>query len=749
MNAISDLIHTTTGMSLDDVTALLTDQHEHDDLSFQQSATATVAGAETSRAAHYHASLASGHSTHNTPGAGTVPPEIIQLIVNFLDNRDLVKVLTLNWTWAYIVASKLWQRIHFTAKDTQIVFLITHSVASLTGSGQTAGTPVGTHSTITSAPTLSAITPMASSTVRSAGVTGPHGSTSTNADTSSTDSVGATSLPNRPSKKFPETSHAPTPRRNSYPWPTLLPYHCMVHSLQVSLSSVNMVQDLLEVIPFCTELRTFSIQSTIPTEALLVRGVIAAACNDVMEPLCDTQSSSSASANQMHTSASSASLASQASSTSSSRTHSSTPGHRQHSHRHSLSMDPYNRLPVGRAGIQRPDDETIMASTTSQSGKLLSLLANSCPKLESLWMSGFHPVSVLGAPTDLRPKMPRFDVKGFHEEKQQSLNEYRQRKEREQVDWTSSVPPLAAESDTNSSSASSVTTATTSTSTTIPPAPIKGNHTPQSNIQTLQFVNCTLPPQYLLTMIQHSLPNLQSLHLTQCWQGNPLQKGFLDTLGKVSPALREITLHATQSHRSAVSSDDVFKWLRSLEEISEEEEEGSAGLMADYPLGTFSNTSYTMTTAPSISSTTSTEGSSTMSTSNLSSSSALATLSSSPLATASSDTHHGGTSTLQQSAQQLQQQRQQHELSSIPTLARSASALEAISIWFTHSVLDQAITDELANRQRHPKLRRVEFGSEDAFDAGEDFIRSLLAQRPELEVCVWVGYGDTGEDRED
>jgi hypothetical protein len=54
----------------------------------------------------------------------------------------------------------------------------------------------------------------------------------------------------------------------------------------------------------------------------------------------------------------------------------------------------------------------------------------------------------------------------------------------------------------------------------------------------------------------------------------------------------------------------------------------------------------------------------------------------------------------------------------------------------------------LANRARHPRLKRVEFGSEDVFDVGAGLIRQLGEQRKELSV-TWVSYGDTGDDRDD
>ncbi|KAF8936958.1 hypothetical protein EDD21DRAFT_373130 [Dissophora ornata] len=728
MNALSDLIHTSTGIALDSAAALLTSQQEPDLGSQRTAERGLGTGIDSTLIA-------------SAGKAGTVPPEIIQLIVNYLDNRDLTKVLTLNWTWAQIVAPKIWQEVHFTAKASRIVFLITRSVLPLPEGAMEQSIAVAGENSANS---------VAPNTTRMVGAN--NGITGLSPTLDQTTEV----QKDRP---------MPAARRNSYPWPTLLPYHSMIHSLHVSLSSIDMIRDLLEIIPCCSELRSFSIQSAIPTGDLLIQGAIASSCNDVdiMEPPGDGNNLSSVPAPLMHTSASSAS---------------SPASRHQHSHSHSVHINPYNRLPNARAGLQDADEETVMASTTLQSSRLLTLLANSCPKLEKLWFSGFHPVSVLGAPTDLRPRLPKFDVKGFNEQRQQGVSDHRQWEERKEAGSMGVEPPVAAE--TVLGGGASSLNATTSaqlpptfyvsntaappipavTVTTVPPVPIKSYLTPQSKIHSLQFVDSTLSPQYLLAMIQHSLPHLKSLHLTQCWQGNPLQTGVLDSVGKICPGLKELTLHATQSHRTAVSSEDVLRLLKRLESVPKEErEEGAtgrlgndlgslsgnsgAGALADFPSGAFTKSSY-MTDAPSISSTAATVGSSTMSSSNSSSSSALVTLSSSASASSNSDINAAVGNNLQHSLQQLH--RQQQSLSDAPEYP---SALESISIWFPHSILDEAITAELANRKRHPKLKRVEFGSEDTFDVGEDYIRNLQMQRPELEVCTWVGYGDTGEDRED
>ncbi|KAI1306470.1 hypothetical protein EDD11_004740 [Mortierella claussenii] len=789
MDNITSLIQTTTGISL---APLLGPNHHHrnDDrgLEFARS-TVTPVG---------QAALASERAR----AASTVPPEIIQLIVNYLDKRDLIKVITLNWTWANIVAPKLWQEVHFTANANRVVFLITKSVA-----------PSSKSLNNTEAAALS-------STALS---------TTTNAADGPADMEH-----NQFAPPIVEERPAASTRRNSYPWPTLLPYHSMVHSLHVSLSSADMIHDLMDMIPCCSELRSFSIQSAIPTEDLLISGVIASACNDKVDPLNESRATSPPSTGHIHPSISSGSLASQASQASDS---SSFPlpytGRHQHSHTHSLSVDPYLLTTTPRAGLQETDDETIMASSTAQSGRLLGLLASSCPKLEKLWFSGFHPISVLGGPTDLRAR----PVKKMTSKERDLGHSTGCKPPVAGADPTilvpvpvvakgnivnAKMPPMPSVPNMNTATAISpvpgmntavasispalgtntaISTSTSNTTSTV--SSITGqpyaigqqeqhqqqhqHQQQQSRIRSLQFVNCTLPPQYLLTMIQHSLPNLTALHLTQCWQGKPLQGQFLESLARTCPGLREITLHATQSHRGSVTSASVLKMLEGLEDAETQrttEEEalrgggggggggggsggggaGGAGLsarlgsgsnsdnivgtLAGFPLGAFGGAKHT---APSISSTAATVGSSSMSTSNSSSSSALVTLPSSESSSMDSTAtdqqqhyHH------QQPQNGIDAAQSNPTLSlSLDTSSRMASALEVISVWFTHSVLDQAITSELANRARHPRLKRVDFGSEDAFDIGEDCIQILQQQRPELTVCTWVGYSDTGDDRED
>ncbi|CAO3566746.1 unnamed protein product [Mortierella alpina] len=666
-------------------------------------------------------------TTTATSKSPTVPPEIIQLIIDYLDNRDLVKVLTLNWTWAQLVAPKLWHEVRYTANLNRIVFLITKSVSLPSADCHSTHTPI---------------------------------TKTTSSQTTVSSSSQASESPNPP----------PAPRRrNSYPWPTLLPYHSMVQSLHVSLSNADMVQDLLDMIPCCTELRSFSIQSAIPTEDLLIRGAIASACNDFLDPLGPSGASSA-----LHGSASSASLASLASQCSQS-------GRHQYSHSHSLSLDPYNRTTTPTAGLQQEDDETIMASSTSQSGVMLSLLANSCPKLESIWFSGFHPISVLGGPTDLRPKPPRFDLQSYCQEQlsgegpsiirppsflSPSPTNYAGAN-------NAQLPPIPPVPGANASAAAchASTASDHNKMTSSPPNPATSMQVIQSGIRSLHFVNCTLPPQYLMTMIQHSLPNLKELHLTQCWQGNPLQGSLLNSLAKICPGLKNLTLHATQSHRGIVTSEHILRLLEGLEggAISSSETKASApsgpgsgsgsGIgderggnvvsLADFPLGTFGKTLYT---APSVSSAGATIGSSSTSNSNSSSSSALVTLPSSAssisdmTASIGADQHHSHHPYGSHPDQQQQQEYEQEQEGSLAP--RPPSDLESLSVWFTHSILNQAIVAELCDRERHPKLRSVEFGSDDAFDVGENLTRILGERRPELSAH-WVHYGDTGDDRDD
>ncbi|KAG0205359.1 hypothetical protein BGX28_003024 [Mortierella sp. GBA30] len=542
----------------------------------------------------------------------------------------------------------------------------------------------------------------------------------------------------------------------------------MVHSLHVSLSSVDMIQDLLVMIPCCTELRSFSIQLTIPTEDLLTRGAVASACNDLLDPLGPSRLNST-----LHTSISTTSLGSLAS-------HCSQPSRHHYSHAHSLSLDPYNRTTTPTAGLQQEDDETIMASSTSQSGILLSMLANSCPKLENVWFSGFHPIAVLGGPTDLRPMPPKFDIKSYYDDQSGVESPVvRPPSFLSMGSLHSSIASASSSSIGPSSQLSPVPPvpginfAAMNTST-LPHSPATNQQVVQSKIQSVHFVNCTVPPQYLKTMIQHALPNLTELHLTQCWKGNPLQGHILDSIAKICPGLRKLTLHATESHRGLISSADVLRMLQGLESEPQHVVDtgstsgssqgrgegigGNTGLpggergmasLADFPLGSFRKTSYT---AASVSSAGATIGSSSISNSNSSSSSALVTIPSSASSTSDPTTNSNiGYHRQRRQDMNLFDQQQQHEVQEqemSPMALPSPSALESISIWFTHSILDRAIVAELANQERHPRLRNVEFGSEDMFDVGEDLIRELREQRPELDA-FWVHYGDTGEDRDD
>lgn len=491
------------------------------------------------------------------------------------------------------------------------------------------------------------------------------------------------------------------------------------------------------MIPCCTELRSFSIQSAIPTESLLTRGVIASAHNDLLDPFAHHQNASSS--------------ATSLSSTTPNMSNKSQPVYFdsssvQHSHTYSLTIDPSYRTITPRAGLQETDDETIMASTASQSGQLFKLLANSCPKLEKLWVSRFQPVSVLGAPTDLRPRRQKKEphVTAIHEHTTTK-------------DITAQLPPIPPVFGMNTAGSppSSVGAGRTAPNT-------MDSQTAHSKVQSLQFVGCTIPPQYLLTLIQYSLPNLTTLHLTQCWAGQPLGTGFLDSLGKLCPGLKELTLHATQFHGGAVTSNDILRLLKRLNATAlagERREAKDLIGQADFPLGTLTKNGYG---APSISSSTAaTAGSSTSSNSYSSSSSVLRTLPSSDSSTSSLGNSSNGidhnyhphllSSSLVGSASNQDQEqghdnREEADMSSSTSLV---SGLESISIWFTHAVLDSDIVTELADRKRHPRLKRVDFGSEAVFDQGEELIRSLHLQRPELSACTWVGIGDTGDDRDD
>ncbi|KFH72749.1 hypothetical protein MVEG_03038 [Podila verticillata NRRL 6337] len=627
-------------------------------------------------------------SPKNNPALTTVPPEIIQLIVNYLDKKELVTAVTLNWTWANLAAPKLWEEIMFTANNTRVVFLITKSVAP--------------------PPLVDSQRSLYSSLLHP-----------------SSDLPMIT--PDHPS---PEALPPVIRRRNSYPWPTLLPYHSMVQKLNVSLSSADMIQDLIDIIPCCTELRQFSIHSAIPTEDLMIKGMIAGAVNDIDDPLNELQLRPSASA------ASLSSLASQSSQVSGTRRC-----------RLSRSLNSKNTNANAAAGLQNEDDITFMAATASQSGIVLGLLANSCPKLEKVTFSGFHPISVLGAPTDLRPTPQRFDLKSYQDE---------------------GVIPIR-DSTPRPPSFLSMTTAEPTMATCysgaelppLPPIPEANRTTPhcpptpsnthissltQSQIHSVQFVNCTLPPQYLLAMIQHSLPSLTEINLMQCWQGNPLQAGFLQSLAKICPSLKAISLHATQSHRGVITSEHILQLLRSLEgkDAKDERDKGFSGgsgygghSTTDFPLGMFGHSSYL-----TASSTSATHGFGSSNSSQSSSSSDTVPLPSGSATSSSSSFQTNGIDTWQQ------QQQVQHYPPQEGGGAGYPSDLESFKVTFTHSILDAAIVQELSDRSRHPKLTTVEFGSEDAFDVGMDLVQKLQSLRPEISA-LWIDYGDTGEDRED
>lgn len=757
MNINPDLIHTVAGipnrvnLGHDDNTQTrrLQPQPPQQPLPLQQQEELQEHG---QRDLQFQKSPATASTPLQQHTACTMPPEIIQLIVNYLDNRDLVKVITLNWTWAHLAAPRLWHRIDYTVQSSRIFFLITKSVAL--------PSPDKAPSTITFAPPT--FQPTGVDTLLSSSVSPLSGSKPSLTET------GFTSMPsNRIGEAVSDERPPPPKRRRSYPWPTLLPYHTMVHTLNVSLSTADMVQDLLELIPCCTELRSFALLSAIPTEDLLIRGVIASACNDALDPLNGSSTPHRLSISS--SSSSSASLASLALGG----------AHTSHTHQHSLSLDPYSRSTTPQAGLLEADNETIMASSTSQSGMLFKLLSQSCPKLEKIWFSGFHPVSVLGTPTDLRPRpslehrlsSPRAE---FHvvqpptttDAPLQPLPLRSSLSPSVLSAMDSSLPPIPPVPGVNAAVALPV-----STSPAIVAATINQPHV-QSKIHSVQFVNCTLPPQYLLTMIQHSLPNLTGLALTQCWQGTPLTGTLLSSVSKICPGLKEITLHATQNHRDSVTSENLLQMLQGLEGKPKDRDEGhlyygletarsqhlgAGASLADFPMGTFRKSSYTTAgSAPSISSTAATIGSSSFASNSNSSSSSIAdmSLSPSPSSTASSymangnNNSHGPVTNGYISAQQQHQPSATSYYQNADGGARLGSDLELISVWFTHSTLDQSIAAELANRARHPRLRRVEFGSEDAFDEGADLIRQLGEQRKELSV-TWVSYGDTGDDRDD
>ncbi|KAF9992382.1 hypothetical protein BGZ79_003140 [Entomortierella chlamydospora] len=613
-----------------------------------------------------------------------------------------MKVLTLNWTWAQITAPKLWQEVSFTANPNRIVFLITKSVA-----------PPNSHDQV-----LAGITPTNASTAhRFANPAIPSSSSSSSAVPSS----------------FSESPPVPK-RRNSYPWPTLLPYHSMVRSLNVSLSNSNVIQDLLDVIPCCTELRSFSILSTLPIEEFLFSRAGASAYNDALDPLGNSRGS-----------------------------YSSSPV--LQSYRQSLTLGPYNHATVATAALQEGGEETISVSTASRCGILLRLLASSCPKLEKLWFSGFHPISVLGKPTDLRSRPAGLDGNLFVG-RGQDLDCISESGRNGQASSMDIRPPVVVDSATTRPSkgvgnaelppippvqgmrrVGTPCSVAHSNAPPVPPVPVASAQV-QSKIHSLQFVNCSVPPQYLLTMIQHCLPNLRTLHLTQCWQGNPLEENFLESLAKICPGLREITLHSAQSHRGLVSSAQLLKMLQTLEgrdekRTSKESREGSAVSLADFPLGTFTSSKY-KNSAPSISSTRATVGTPSISMSSSSSSTSFVSAALSSATSSVSDLNLGSSNMDTYHQDHLQQETTSHD-----NIPRNASALESISVWFTHSILDQAIVSELANRKRHPKLKRVDFGSEESYFSGEDCIRVLREQRPELTSCTWVVYDDTCEDRDD
>ncbi|KAF9923187.1 hypothetical protein FBU30_006739 [Linnemannia zychae] len=540
--------------------------------------------------------------------AATVPPEIIRLIVNYLDNRDLVKVITLNWTWAYWAVPQIWNKVDYTVQSSRLFFLITKSVAP--------PSPDRPSSTVVFAQSPQQQPPAPDISLSSSNLPPVYGS--------------APPLP----ASFTNTNIAadsgqpavPPVRRRSYPWPTLLPYHSMIHALNVSLSTVDMVQDLLELIPCCTELRSFSLHSAIPTEDLMIRGVIASACNDTLDPLNaeDATGSTLPGGRNSFSSDSSASLDAFASGVHTSRPRSLTP-----------HVDPYTISLNLIKGHQEADDDTIMTSSTSEGGLLFKLLSQSCPNLERIWLSGFHPVSVLGTPTDLRPRLVWERHLPAHFEESNGL-----------------LLPIASEASYRAPSIRTTLSSDTAImDTSLPLAcPVPGvnpavvspastspiiaaattiQRQVQSKIHSIHLVNCTLPPQYLL----------------------------------ICPGLKEITLHSTQNHRDSVTSNDILAMTQGLETM---------------PGDTKRNDCRSVSATP--------------------------------------------------------------HLGPLPTGLSLAD--------FPLGTFNQAITSELANRARHPRLRRVEFGSEDPFDVGAELTRQLGVQRPELQV-VWVNHGDTGDDRDD
>ncbi|KAF9429657.1 hypothetical protein BGZ94_009934 [Podila epigama] len=671
--------------------------------------------------------LGQQQSHRNSPVMTTVPPEIIRIIVNYLDKKELITVLTLNWTWANWAAPKLWEEVNFAANNNRIVFLITKSVAP--------PSPGDSHSSIQSSSIFSTSSGSSYAAQDSPPLTmvTPDHKVAATTSTLTIATTATTTLQPQPFMK----------RRNSYPWPTLLPYHSMIQKLNVSLSSADMIQDLIDIIPCCTELRRFSIRSAIPTEDLMIKGMIASAVTDCEDSLHETASllRPSESATSL------SSLASQSSVSAGSRCP-------RHSHVQSLALDPYNSGPGAMAGLHAEDDTTIMASSTSQSGLLLKLLASSCPKLEHISFSGFHPISVLGAPTDLKPRPQRFDLRSSQDEYATPVRGSTPRPPSLLPmtavmpamvpspivgNTTAELPPIAPCPGLNHAVATVGSYESTSSS--FGPATTVGPPV-QSRITSIQCVNCTIPPQYLLTMIQHALPNLTEINLLQCWQGNPLHSSFLQSLSKINPGLKAISLHATQSHRGMVTSEDVLRLLKSLEGRGGKNKGYSGGLssLADFPLGTFSHSSYTTASSTAATHGSGGSGAGSSASSQSSSLSDMMPLPSIPSTPSSSSllTNHLTDYPMQQ----------QQNLGDDAYVVRNPSDLESFKVAFTHSILDAAIVHELSNRRRHPKLRVVEFGSDDAFDAGIDLLKKLQSLRPEISA-QWIDYGDTGEDRED
>ncbi|KAF9156038.1 hypothetical protein DFQ26_009504 [Actinomortierella ambigua] len=650
-------------------------------------------------------------SMDESRSTANLPPELVGLIVKYLDRKDLVKVLTLNWAWAFLAAAQLWETIHLTANSNKIVFLITKSA------------PI-------------------QEDVRSG--------SRTEDPSEANEAVSTTTTATRRGSS------------SSYPWPTLLPYHSMVQSLHVSLSSADMVQDLNEIICCCTELRSFAIHSAIPTEDLLRRGAVSMANRDGLDPMDG----------------------------------SSSPHGRQRKRSNSAARNLESSWALhGSHVLRQGDQEAMTASLASQSGLIFSLLANNCPKLERLHIMGFHPVAVLGSATDLRPLPPKFDLDMYRDPLFPTSTSTRSTPSL----LSKGVQPLMPLSTPGSpqqslqfpyTPAPSVASTATTTShsfvsatTNIPPLPATTAQV-HCHVHSLQFVNCTVPPQYLLNMLQHALPDLTELSLMQCWRDAPLGGSFLALLARACPRLKSVSLHATQNHRGAVDSAQVLDFLQTLEDCpkmpslstlpasGQVDNFGIRGgvfhpagnttlqheieAMAELPLGSYrgreEDSGYSQSSSLSLTATTNhhhhhhhhhhhqhhqqpRHGSD-------------VGVQESPGAGASLHSSARPLSMTTVAVMVTEEGQNGVEAEDRRTNKKGPSALESLRMWFTHSILDQEIVRELADRTRHPRLKFVEFGSEDPFDVGEEMLAALRRDRPGIEVS-WVCHGDTGDDRED